>query len=97
MVCVPPPKLDVVNEALVTPPEVFTGPWPILVEPSKKETVPVGVPEALATIVAVKVTDWPNVEGFADEVIVVVVFVFWKMSVVKRKAPLSPAGALKFT
>ena len=33
-------------------------------------TVPVGVPEpgALAVIVAVNVTDWPNTEGLAEEV-----------------------------
>ena len=40
------------------------------VEPSSKVTVPVGVPLPgdTATIVAVKVTAWPETEGFADEV-----------------------------
>jgi hypothetical protein len=44
----------------------------MLVAPSKNVTVPVGVPEAVATV-AVKVTLWPNVDGFKDEVTVVVV------------------------
>jgi len=47
-------------------------PDPILVVSSKNVTVPVGVPEAVDTV-AVKVTLWPNVEGFKDEVTVVVV------------------------
>src|SRR5262249_14145866 len=36
-----------------------------------KVTVPVGVPALLATV-AVKVTDWPNTLGFADDDTVVV-------------------------
>jgi hypothetical protein len=41
--------------------------------PSRKVTVPVGVPApgATALTVAVKVTDWPNTDGFTDEVTVV--------------------------
>src|SRR5512146_2171897 len=35
-------------------------------EPSRKSTVPVGVP-ALPDTVAVKVTLWPELEGFVDE------------------------------
>ena len=40
-----------------------------------KMTVPVGVPlpGAVGLTVAVKVTDWPKTEGFADETTVVVV------------------------
>jgi len=43
----------------------------MFVAPSKNVTVPVGVPDAAT--VAVKVTLWPNVDGFTDDVIVVVV------------------------
>jgi hypothetical protein len=41
--------------------------------PSRKVTVPVGVPVAGATglTVAVNVTAWPNTDGFTDEVTVV--------------------------
>jgi hypothetical protein len=50
-------------------------PVPIVAPLSLNVTVPVGVPapgETAATV-AVKVTDWPKVEGFCDELIVVVV------------------------
>jgi len=45
------------------------------VEPSKNSTVPVAVPApgAVAATVAVKVTDCPKAEGFAEDVNVVVV------------------------
>jgi hypothetical protein len=36
-----------------------------------KVTVPVGVGPPEEVTVAVKVTDWPNVDGFSDEVILV--------------------------
>jgi hypothetical protein len=41
-----------------------------VVVPSRKVTVPVGVPVAGATgaTVAVKVTDWPSEDGFKDDV-----------------------------
>jgi hypothetical protein len=47
-----------------------TGPVPRVVVPSRKVTVPVGVPVAGATAVtvAVKVTDWPSDDGFKLEV-----------------------------
>ena len=50
-------------------------PVPRVVEPSRKLTVPVGVPlpGATALTVAVKVTDSPKTEGFADEVTLLVV------------------------
>src|SRR5438552_2974765 len=50
-------------------------PVPSVVVPSLNVTVPVGVPAPppLGLTVAVKVTDCPNAEGLADEVIVVVV------------------------
>src|SRR5436190_3258483 len=43
--------------------------------PSLKSTVPLGVPApgAVAVTVAVKVTDWPNTDGFAEDVTAVVV------------------------
>src|SRR5439155_2605796 len=50
--------------------DAFSGAVANTVAPSLKVTVPVGVtPET----VAVKVTDWPKVDGFKDEVIVVLV------------------------
>ena len=50
-------------------------PLPIVVAPSLNFTVPLGVPAPGATglTVAVKVTAWPNTEGFVDETSVVVV------------------------
>jgi hypothetical protein len=41
--------------------------------PSRKVTVPVGVPVpgATAVTVAVNVTDWPNTDGFTDELTLV--------------------------
>ena len=45
-------------------------PVPSVVEPSLNVTVPVAV---LGDTVAVRVTDWPKVEGFAEEEMVVVV------------------------
>ncbi len=61
-------NVDVVKVAVLP----INVPDPILVAPSKNVTVPVGVPEVVV-MVAVKVTLWPNVEGFKDEVTVVVV------------------------
>jgi hypothetical protein len=52
-------------------PEPFSVPVPSVVAPSLKVTVPVGVgPEPVT--VAVNVTDWPNAEGLAEEVMDVV-------------------------
>jgi hypothetical protein len=51
------------------------APLPITAVPSRKLTVPVGVPEPGATTatVAVKVTDWPKTDGLTDDVRPVVV------------------------
>jgi len=51
-------------------------PVPKIVAPSRNVTVPDGLPAPGATTVtvAVKVTLWPKVDGFADEATVVVVF-----------------------
>jgi hypothetical protein len=48
---------------------------PIVVLPSRKETLPVGVPDPGATglTVAVNVTVCPNTDGFTDETTAVVV------------------------
>ena len=54
-------------------------PVPSVVAPSMNVTVPVAVPApgACTVTVAVNVTDWPNFDGFADEVTDVVVSAFW--------------------
>ena len=54
--CVPTVSVDVVKVA--TPP-LFKVPVPRTVVPSRKVTVPVGVPEVLEVIVAVNVTGVP--------------------------------------
>ena len=53
---------------MATPP--LNVPEPIGLPPSRNVTDPVGVPVAGATAVtvAVKVTAWPRMEGFTDEV-----------------------------
>ena len=69
--CEPTANAEVVNVAV--PPD--TVPVPRVVVPSRKVTVPVGLPAPGATgaTVAVKVTDCPNTDGLADEATVVVV------------------------
>ena len=64
-------KAEVVNVA--TPP--LSVPVPMELPPSRNVTVPVAVPVPGATgeTVAVKVTDWPMIDGFCDEVTLVVV------------------------
>jgi len=54
--CVPTVSVDVVKVA--TPP-LFKVPVPRTVVPSRKVTVPVGVPEVLEVIVAVNITGAP--------------------------------------
>ena len=53
-------------------------PVPSVVAPSMNVTVPLGVPAPGATTVtvAVNVTDWPNLDGFADGLSVVAVSAF---------------------
>ena len=53
--------------------ELLSVPVPSVVVPSLNVTTPVGTPapEVVAATVAVKVTDWPNTEGFVPEVTVV--------------------------
>ena len=68
-------SLEVLNVAVVTPLTVFSVPVPSFVVPSRKVTVPVGVPApgADTLIVTVNVTFWPDVDGLAEELSVVVV------------------------
>jgi len=58
--------------ARVACPEGSSIPVPNTLGPSLKVTFPVGCPPLELTL-AVKVTDWPNVDGLSDEVKVVVV------------------------
>lgn len=48
-------------------PLAFRVPVPRVVDPSMKVAVPVGVPTPVVTV-AVKVTDWPKVDGLGEEV-----------------------------
>jgi hypothetical protein len=73
----PTASVEVVSVAL--PDDNSTA--PSVAAPSKKVTVPVGVPDPGGTglTVAVKVTDWPKTVGFADEatdVVVLLVLLF---------------------
>jgi hypothetical protein len=62
-------RVDVVNEAF----PALRVAVPSVVAPSLKVAVPVGVPApgATALTVAVNVTDWLKVDGFAEEATVV--------------------------
>lgn len=51
----------------------LTVPCPSVALPSLKVTVPVGIPPVCPVTVAVKVTDAPKAEGFADALSAVVV------------------------
>src|SRR5438105_15734537 len=75
MECVPTVRVAVVKVALVTPALVLSEPWPMLVRLSKKDAVPVGVPEPFGRIVAVKITVWPETDGPIDETTDVVVLI----------------------
>jgi hypothetical protein len=69
---VPTARLDVENVAL---PE-FKVAVPSVVDPSRKVTVPVGVPEPdVGVTVAAKVTTCPNADAFNDDDTAVVVVV----------------------
>jgi hypothetical protein len=72
MECEPVLRPDVVKVAEPLP---FSVPVPRSIVPSLKVTVPVGAPAPGATTftVAVKVTDWPVIDGFRDEATLVVV------------------------
>jgi hypothetical protein len=87
---------EALNDALhvAWPPLSAFAPQPVIVvPPSLKFTVPVGVPDpgATALTVAVKVIDWPVTEGFADEATVVVVSALFTLCV-----SVDEVDALKF-
>lgn len=63
MVCAPTASAEVVNEAAPVESSVAV---PMLEAPSRKVTVPVGVPEVALTV-AVKVTVCPKTVGFLEE------------------------------
>ena len=64
IVCEPGSSAEVLNAAW---PEASTDTEDAsTVAPSRKVTDPVGVPEPDVTV-AVKVTDWPNTDGFGDD------------------------------
>ena len=65
--CEPTARLEVPNVAVVTPLMIVNIPWPMLAPPSKKDTVPVGVPAPPGATVAVNVTGWPASDGFVEE------------------------------
>ena len=68
--CEPTTKADVDKVAI--PAE--SVPVPSVVVPSLNVTIPVGVPvPEVGATVAVKVTDWPNTDGSAEELRVVAV------------------------
>ena len=68
--CVPAASAEAAN---VATPLLFRDPVPSAVEPSKKVTVPVGVPGAVAVTIAVSVTVPPCTEGFTSPVSAVAV------------------------
>ena len=67
----PPERIEV--DSVAVPPERVAV--PSVVVPFLKVTVPVGVPNAPAEAVAVKVTACPRVEGLSEEVTLVFVAV----------------------
>src|SRR5713101_5934473 len=72
MVWLPRASVDVMKVAI---PVAFSVPVPSVVAPSKKVTVPLGLPDPGDTtlIVAVKVTDVLKDDGFCEDMTVVVV------------------------
>ena len=74
---------------------MLTTPVPSVVVPSLKVTVPVGDPVKAGVIVAVKVTACPLVDGFSEEVTLIVVVAFFTVcvnaaEVLARKLALPP-------
>lgn len=60
------PRGNVLVERLALPPASVTVPR--VVAPDVNVTVPVAVTPVLVLTVARSVTNWPNVDGFADDV-----------------------------
>ena len=63
MACVAPARLEVLKLAVVAPPLLLKVPWPMLMPPSEKITMPVGLPGPLLVTVAVKIALWPHTVG----------------------------------
>src|SRR5438067_6168831 len=80
MLCVAVLRVAVLKLAVVTPPLVVNVPWPMLVNPSRKFTNPVGLLGPVPLTVAVNVTCWPDTDGLGDEEIAVAVLLalIWK-------------------
>ena len=77
----------------VATPLLFSGKSPRLVEPSIKLTVPAGVLlEPDGDTVAVIVMDWPALDGFSDEMTVVVLGVEFGKVVVFSNTPTLPGA-----
>lgn len=72
MVSNPTGRVDVTSDAL--PPTKLAV--PSFVDPIVNVTVPVGMPEADATV-AVSITDSPEFDGFGDDMRVVIVVASW--------------------
>ena len=73
----PTARLEVEKLVVVVPALVLKVPWPMLVPPSAKITIPVGLaaavlPGPLTVTVAVKVNDWPDTDGLIEEITAVV-------------------------
>src|SRR5205814_562825 len=86
MLWLPTDKVEVVKTA--SPP--LSVPVPSVVAPSLNVTVPVAVPEPgrFAATAAVKMTAWPGVAGFTDEVRVTVVVSWLTVRPLAPKPPL---------
>src|SRR5437870_3719907 len=78
MVWEPSARLDVLKVTVLRPAVVISGPWPMLVEPSKKITVPLGLaaavlPGGVTDTVAVKVAGCPAEDELDKELTTVLV------------------------
>ena len=96
MACEPGPSVAVLNVASSTPSTTASATDGSDCPSTVKVTVPVGVPAPLGPVtVAVKVTGWPKVAGFDDEVRVVavvawIVFVRGGVALLGAKVPSPP-------
>src|SRR5439155_22156301 len=73
--CLPIASVEVVHRGNVLPPAGASVPWPMLFPPSRKVTMPLGLPlpgEITATV-AVKVTACPEDDGLVPELTAVLV------------------------
>ena len=86
--CVPTDSVAILKVAVAAPPIELRLPWPMLMPASEKITVPVGVPEPLQVMVAIKTTVWPKTDGLADELTAVEVLAGAPVTVSLRPALL---------